>query len=217
MTWNGVAWFLSALVFCYFCTPCLLRMLRKVKSVFQMLIALAALFAARLALYYLLGLMTGFWMYFYIFPVCRMFDYAMGCVAGFWFLHREASATPIFFFNRIFSTAIEFGILAIWLLECYINEQYFVWVQVLAIVVLAFEAGGISRLLQTPPMQYLGGFGMELFLLHQPLIPYVGIINQKVIRIPLNFKAVLMVALDIAVAVGFKQVISRWKRMKEKV
>lgn len=176
MNWNGVAWFLSDIVFCYLMAPFLLKWIKRIKHkffVYSFLILVLPVANQCLCLYLnSLGISLSA----YTFPFFRLFDFCMGMLLA-----------PLFIgvHDRLSMNA------------CSRGKAF----QIFASLILMVK------------------YNLELFLIHQPLITYVGFVHRKIFHFPLNIKGVVLLVVDLAVAICFRkayEAFSSWRKKKGK-
>lgn len=209
MNWNGVAWFLSDIVFCYLLAPFLLKWIKRFKHKFfaySFLILVLPVANQCLSLY-LNGL--GITLSTYTFPVFRLFDFCMGMLLAPLFIgiHDCLGANACSRGNafKIFASLLEIATLALWLCGDWVSFATTTYFQCIIAFVFAFESGIVSRLFRAGAFRLMAKYNLELFLLHQPLITYVGFVHQKIFHFPLNIKGAVLLAVDLAVAICFRK------------
>ena len=89
--YNGVAWFLSTIMVCYFLMPCVLKLLDKLDSsrnlVILILFTLIIKFGFPHIGIYVHSFNFGF--FAYVNPISRFWDFLLGCAAGTIFLKND--------------------------------------------------------------------------------------------------------------------------------
>ena len=209
MNWNGVAWFLSDIVFCYLLAPVLLKGIKRLKNKFLIcfLLMLVLPIINKCLYLYLNDLEIS--LSTYTFPAFRLFDFCMGMILAALFIgiHDGLSANTWYGGRafKVFASIIEIAALTIWLCGDWIVFATSSYFQCFIVLVFAFDNGLVSYLFRTRLFQLMAKHNMELFLIHQPLITYVGFVHQKIVHIPLNFKGVVLLVVDLAVAIGFRR------------
>lgn len=209
MNWNGVAWFLSDIVFCYFLTPYIIKWINKIryKYVGQLIVLASFPYLRRLVFWYLGKL--GFTADEYTFPLSRLFDYCMGLFLAsiFMYLHDRLHAYTWIssLWVKLFASVLESVSLLLWLYGDTIIFATSVYFQCIIVFIFAFDKGIVSDIFRTRLFKLFGNYNLELFLIHQPLITYVGFVHQKIVPIPLNLKGVILLSVDIFVAICFRK------------
>lgn len=184
---NGPAWYLSAVAFCYFAFPWLLRRIERLKSARGALTAAALIWLAQLAVE-----LAGKWLYTrfgcddvnlrrdfygwltYVFPMFRLGDFAVGGCLAYVFLTRGERKG-----SRAAWTAAELGAVGLAVLAelgfehgwLPFNDTSAYLVACAAVVyVFAVNRGYISRALTCGVTRYISGISTELFLTHSVVI-----------------------------------------------
>lgn len=197
VTLNGVAWYLSACLFLYFMFPYILACLRTYRSRKTAVIAIVILYALEFvfaALAQPLGRaiyggadITKFtaW-YGYIFPLFRVFDFAIGCNLGYIFLTRREGEGE----SRRACAALEIACAALYIAAVYLmNGDTFlsraefsygvIHLPFAAALVYLFAVGKglVPRLLTNRVTVFLGDISAYFFLIHQDVvrIGYMGL------------------------------------------
>lgn len=194
VAFNGVAWFLSTLLFLYFCFPYVFGLIRKLKTVgaaFTAIIALALVqtalgFAAAPLEVRLLGLglipddgKFAYW-FSYIFPAFRLFDFSIGCILGWIYAKPAEKPRPA---HARWLEAVTLAALVLthfvykyseplntW--EAFKYTQIYLPFSVLAILSFALAQGDIVKLLTNKLTLFVAGISSDFFLLHQNIIRF---------------------------------------------
>ena len=179
-SYNGVGWFISAMIFMYLLTLPLLALAGRIRrskwpaAAFCGLIAGFSL-AATLYCYLMRGEMWEFTEY--VFPVARMWEYAIGICLGFLTrLIRDRSPEPRPS-RRLLLTLAEVAVFALWIAMPYTPYQQWSltiarWLLPNALLLLTFAVGegGLSHVFRARPLVALGDLSFECFLLHGLII-----------------------------------------------
>lgn len=207
MNLNGVAWYLSDLLFLYMCFPLILRGVRKYRSRAQALGVLALIFAAMLIfpvgavrLYEAVkgkgAALLGFDMWIgYIFPIYRLGDFAAGCTLGWLFLRRgktpSKAAATLMELGALGLSAFSYWFFCLDILPKHLGNTWLYLVPALVFIyVFALDAGHISALLHIRPVAFIAGLSTEIFLIHQVVIT-IGTAFVNMLPIPLMAMKVL--------------------------
>lgn len=208
MNLNGVAWYLSDLLFLYMCFPLVLRGVKRYRSRGALLGLIAAIVVlmflfpvAAVALYEKVkgpgAALTGFDMWIgYIFPLYRLGDFAAGCALGMLFSMRGKEKP-----GKAAATAMELGALALsafayWffcqdILPKHLGNTWLYLIPAMVFIyVFALDAGHISRLLGVKPVRFIAAISTEIFLIHQVVIT-IGTAAVNMLPIPLMAMKVL--------------------------
>lgn len=170
--YNGVSWFLGALLFCYACFPLVNRYFSRLRLRYQVLIMAVA---AALAAWWLPQLEYMQRIYTYVCPIFRLGDFLMGVTAA--NVYRSIKHTPVTY-GTTRATLIEAGVVLIALEVMFIDINtevlkpwcdYLIWWIPATIIVFSFtmlngNEGLIGRLLCTKPFQLLGKWSMEIYI-----------------------------------------------------
>lgn len=179
-SFNGVGWFISAMIFMYLLTLPLLALARRVRRSKRPALGYLGLIAgfslaATLYCYLLRGKEREF--FEYVFPVARMWEYAIGICLGALtrlILERHPDTSPA---RRGLFTLAELAVFALWVAMPYM--PYLTWTltivqwivpNALLLLTFAIGAGGLSRIFRARPLVALGDLSFECFLLHGLII-----------------------------------------------
>lgn len=168
---NGVAWFLSALLFCYFMAP-VLNKFTKNKRTAAITFVLVALIRIGLEITQTKfpGLFTS--INFHTFPVVRCMEFFLGMLMiPFYETLKEKtskkSTKRFFLFSLIEILLVSTYIASIFIFNKTLNRGEFVLISCLPIFVLALDSGIISKLLSIKPFQWFASIQFEFYILHQ--------------------------------------------------
>lgn len=183
---NGVTWFLSTIAFCYIATPFVFYVLKKIRGMNTLLVCLVFKFAIEIICHQFFSesLATYFT---YIFPVYRLFDYAMG-ICLFELLEQKneyeggipqtgsKSKSILFIFVLVAYVVLVLIGKNVYLYSVFhISELAIVWI-------IVSERTLISKFLfENKVVVWLGNISMEIFLTHLPVISYLSIVWEKVL------------------------------------
>lgn len=107
---------------------------------------------------------------------------------------------------KLLASVFEATVLILWLCGDMISFATSAYFQCIVVFIFAFDKGIISDLFKTKLFQLFGKYNLELYLIHQPLITYVGFVHQKIVAFPLIIKGIVLLVVDIFVAIGFRKV-----------
>ena len=168
---NGASWFLSALIFCYFCGVPMLRLLKKRARAFSAFVLCAVLRGVLEYAQILCPQYFGFSVH--TFPVIRCLEFYCGmCIAAFtlmtWTRIRSPRRTAFLFsLGEILTLGA-----AVWLIIRN-NESWHrfecLMVMCPVLYVFSFDRGILSRMLSAAPLRWLGGISLEFYIFHQPV------------------------------------------------
>ena len=215
---NGVAWYLSTMVFLYFAFPYILKIIRKYRRLSAAVFVMAALFvleaalsAAEPAIY---SLTSGFgsglnspdfalWFTF-IFPPFRLIDFALGCNLGYIFLSlRDKEHSKAVLWGLDILTVLLFAVTSVFYKSTayfFSREEYrhtliFVPLALAAVYSFALAKGPLSRLLTNKITVFFGNISNHTYLIHQDVIRFLTTVLSYV---GLSLKAVNIVLVPIA-------------------
>ena len=171
--YNGVSWFLGALLFCYACFPLINRYFSSLRLRWQLL----AMILIIAALWWWLPLLTGQQRTFtYVCPAIRLGDFLMGVTAGNLYLICRSNRLT---YSKTKATMIELATIGIALEVLAINrntlllntwDHYLLWwlpatFIVFTAAMLDRHEGWPGQLLCARPLQWLGDISMEVYIL----------------------------------------------------
>lgn len=175
-SYNGVGWFISAMIFMYLLTLPLLALAGKIRrsrrpaAGYCVMIA-GCMLVSTLYCYLMPG--EGWEFTEYVFPVARMWEYAigigLGCLTRL-ILQRHPESRPA---RRRLFTLAELAVFALWIAMPYTPYERWSltiarWLVPNALLLLTFAIGegGLSRVFRARPLVALGDLSFECFLLH---------------------------------------------------
>ena len=193
VAFNGVAWFLSTILFLYFCFPFIFALIRRLPSAAAIgLMFLLA--AAQTALGFAVpslepGLLAAglipddgkfaYW-FSYIFPPFRVFDFSIGCILALIFVRHGRELRPV--------TVRLTGLLTLLLLvgtqllyryseplpqwEAFKYTQIYIPLSAFATFSFASAQGPCVKLLTNRALLFIAGISSDFFLLHQNIIRF---------------------------------------------
>lgn len=205
-SFNGVAWFLDALMFCYLLAPFLLRVSKKIRTAIP-------LFLLTVGAHYLLESMwrdyNGVFMkdHIHVFPVARAMQFFMGMLLVPVFMellkfvekHRKKIPT-VAVFTLLEAAALVGMVFAFYRLQ---NRFRLCFVLLFCVFVFLFavDAGLISKLLSFRGFRIVADVELEFFLMHQVVMYYLHLLYKT--YVPEYMKALYLVAaVDLAVTLG---------------
>ena len=204
MDYNGVTWFLSALMVCYFFTPLFLKQLSGSRK------KAALTFAAALMLHIALELMIGrvpaaaAYIRPHTTPILRTFEYFMGMAAGRLMLETRGKMTAGAKGNYRGMTFLEIAALAAAVslmisFESVWNRSAFSAVLLGLAFVYSFDAGAVSHFMGYPAVRKLVGLEFGFFMTHTFVIRAVkiaasGLIPSAAARTGIAFILTLVLA-----------------------
>ena len=187
-TFNGASWFLGTLIFCYFCTPFILSIIKKNEKYKKMIILFLSILGIRLILEYIRLNFPGIVSFsLHTFPLIRMLEYFLACIAGVFFSKVKNNIENIKNIKYIFSIC-ELLVLIMYVLFVikYNNIWYrgvFSFLGIIMIFLFSFQKGIISEILGCKMIQAFSKYEMEFFLIHQVVINFISLRIQSKVAI----------------------------------
>ena len=209
-SFNGATWFLSALMFCYFLTPFLLKLAKRIRPacIFFLFIFFIRAWIEHIQLCF----PYEFWAFdVHTFPPARAMEYAMGMMLVPLFIHIRDTL-----YEKINQKCVFWFLTA---LEC-IVVAFFLWISIrfykiwprssyllpscVLVFVFAFDRGVLSRFLSCRPLKWFSSFQLEFFILHQAVIlclrRYYAVLFPNLVVVNIVFFVTVIVF-----AVGYKK------------
>ncbi len=202
-SYNGVAWFLSALLFLYFCFPGVISRIRN-RNRNQIIAIMIIIYAVMFLFTWLTrNIVFGgtypdncYWSA-YTFPVLRLGDFVIGCCAGLLFKlksdYKSTKETVVFSLLEIISFEL------VGLSMCYYSSQSnilgqnwfrytMLWLptSVLLVWLFAVNKGLISKLLNNKLFVWVGNISSITFLTHYMVIFYIEYLFNHTLHDPLQ-------------------------------
>lgn len=170
---NGVSWFVSAIMFCYFLSPLFLKFTKKIKISVVLFIIISVI---RILLEMI---SRKFWFFslqqnIHVSPICRSLEYFMGMllVPLFMFIKNKLHSFNIkhknwscFIFSIVEVASI---LIMILLLKKYDNRWirgYYVIAICIFVFLISFDYGIFSKLFSLKPFQWLFALQLEMYIL----------------------------------------------------
>lgn len=220
-SYNAVSWFLSTYIFFVAISPLLMKGLRRLTALRNSLGAALAFLAIIVFLEFLLAFRFGreslaHWI-LYIFPITRCLDFISGMLLG--FLLTGCIARQYKLPEVVGTIGLVMGLLfeILWVTIDSISgiPGYFffaaMWcIPSLLLIASAYlletpqHSGTLSlalRILQLKPLVYLGDISMQLFLVHQLVIKYLGAVFNLALYPSLSLLFCFGISIMIAVTV----------------
>ena len=193
ITFNGVAWFLSSIMFLYILTVPLTACVTKIKnsiSCWYIILGIVSVTAIGFTILYCYMMRESdnmaFWTY--VFPPSRIGEYVCGICLGY-IVHNLSDKIPSMRLYKIFFSLAEIIVLFIWIYALYIPaEDWYLYIvpwlipDVLLLGIFALGKGIISDLFRISFFKRMGDISFECFLLHQIVI-YQYLTNSSVGKI----------------------------------
>lgn len=233
---GGASWYVSTLFFCYIATPFLYMLLKKISAGFERKRVLLAC----VGMLYITEVLVAFpikgieaysitWWFLYVSPF-RIFDYAIGMVAGILFGSENSQEYNISKMGSyaIGTTAELIAVGIVWYAYTYCNTIQsslaigVIWTIPCLILILVFAGGRglLSAFLASKVMVYLGNLNYPMYIIHQMLFEYmqllmgVGVYYTTDVGYDKNWRTIFLFVLIICVSDGLNRlVVTRsWRR-----
>ena len=199
-SYNGVSWFLSDMVFLVAVFPFLSRLLDSGSRRWLFIIPAVAVYGA-LCIWTPSDLRNTI---LYVNPVVRLCDFAVGILAGMWYLRLKdnVSVTESVQRHKVLLRIVSAASLLVLLfMSVFIPEQYTLmafmfWpAAVLMLICISLNPGG---LLSAPLLQRLGQISFPFYMIHQLVIRYLDLASGKAdIHLPLAATVTISLLLSI--------------------
>lgn len=174
-SFNGVSWFLSALLFCYFMTPAIFYVIKKIKKNF-ILMVLLIFFKILYETIYSKYINIDIGYFFHVFPLYQLTQYMLGCIIGTIFVdeEEEIKKQSSKFTSILQIIAIIFYLMAVIIGNQALWQRYmYVFFVMFLIYILAIETGIVYKILSNRILLHLGNISLELFMFHQIILRYI--------------------------------------------
>ena len=212
---NPVGWYLSTCIILYFSFPCILRRVKRCKHPKSALGAAAAIYLFMLGLAWLASdihrraygadvvSMSNFQQWFtYVFPLFRIGDFTIGCLAGFVFSVSDSNRISVRWSTALEAFAIAFFVFTqtvfvkVGLPTFFSCNLIYIPSSVLLVYTFALGKGHISRFLYNRLTRFVADYSVEIFLIHFAVIKYASPF-ATFLPIPFIFQQVTFVAFTV--------------------
>ncbi|MBR5101590.1 MAG: acyltransferase, partial [Muribaculaceae bacterium] len=170
--YNGQAWFLCSLMFCYALYPIAVRASRKIKLRYQVAIVTIAFIAFG---YLISQVDKPMQEWIYVLPPVRFFDFFIG-ITLYRVYQRMSHTKQVMTFAK--STAIEISVIIILVTVAIIDlnlpaiqkyDSFLMWWLPISILIITSamlngNEGAIGKVLTSTPLQWLGKISLEIYL-----------------------------------------------------
>lgn len=177
---NGVAWFLSSLVFCYYLFPIMLSFIKRKKTTAELGIFWGGgviLLLAILQTWYSVGHLAESYYYCYIFPPYRAVWFFIGCIAGAIFLrNRDYLKSSIFGNDGTCIVAVLLYGLSVFFCNSSWNSAIYLIPTVFLIFIIACCSKNMEKLFSCRIIKWLSNFSFEFYLIHHVVVIYYAFI-----------------------------------------
>lgn len=215
---NGVAWYLSVLVFVYMMFPVILSFLKRLNFrkiwIFVICVYFAQCIVSACAGQYFSGEICKF--ITYLLPMFRLGDFSIGCCLGWFYLKYKSNDDQKKTCCRAKASIIELSVILLNLIPVIIftykigfwGEDMFrynvIYTPFTALMIYVFSKGkgAISCFLSIKPLIWLANVSSSCFLTHQIIIRYCDIIANK---FSINLNAGFRVCLAFIITIVFSR------------
>ena len=206
-SFNGASWFLSALIYCYFLSPLLLKLAKDIK-------VSCALFVIVFAIRFLIDYLNASYPQYlpfniHVSPVVRSLEYFLGMLLVPLFMRIESLINGKRTFIAFTFLEISVTTLTIYFLmtHLYAYRTYSAFFFSLLVFVFSFDKGLISMFLALKPFKWFASIQFEFYIFHQALIVTLGGVLSIILPDWRIMNAVLFIII-VFVAVIYKRVCS---------
>ncbi len=169
---NGVSWFLSSLLFCYFLFPLFLIIVHKIESKQMLMQTVFVLFIA-LAVFHTWSASSNCFdagYYLYIFPPYRAYVFFLGCLSGAYFL-KTKSFDKVTNSNAYAGIAIILSyVVAVFLCNGSWSSAIYLPIEMLLIYLLASQPSRMECLYSNKPLKLLSSVSFDFYLVHHVVV-----------------------------------------------
>ncbi len=174
---NGLTWYLSVILFCYFLAPVFVNVHDKVNrhhKLFVELVLFLAVFLSR-TLFEVININMNLGLVVHTFPPIRALDFFMGVEVCYLYgiLKRKIKASSLTFsFIEICA-----GIIVVFLCVKYDEiwpRWLFTLIMCLVVFFFAFNKGIVSRIISTKLCSLFNRIQFEFYMIHQIVIVFIG-------------------------------------------
>ena len=207
---NGISWFLSALIFCYFLTPILLKAIEKWKSSLILFFLISAL---RISIEEFInkGALNMFDVHFHRGPIIRLLEFFLGLlmIPTYFSLKSKINKFEnnkwfkiIFTFIQIFLFICSYYLMLIY--NNILSRCYFVLIFCVFIFISGFDYGYLSDCISNRICQDIMSCQMEMYLLQNTINHITNTISNYLnCHISLNTEIEFLLKLVIIFIIGF--------------
>lgn len=214
---NGVAWYLSATVFLYFCFPYIIKHIRSIKNIRAAVVEAVLVFLFQVGLLLFVAGIGGEqtriydWIS-YVCPVFRLGDFLIGCLFGFIFLKRKNEISK---HSKLKYVSVEVILAVLLLISFFLSASdysniiievlttssiIYLPISVWLVYMLATDRSiCFGKVCKSAIFVKLGNISPYGFLIHMVILSYTEICVDKFIRIPIS--PIFMVGVEFIITV----------------
>lgn len=216
---NGVAWFLSAIVFAYFLEPFMRRRIEKLESGRKKIWMMIALFLILIVITLLFQNSEFEIALLYINPIPRAMEYGIGFLAGNLAAEYSKTENSNIIIDQTMAEALVIVLmfLALWVKvpAAWSDLVWYIPFSLLLIVVFKNTQGGyIKKKLSNGFVFKIAEISLTIYLLHQVIIRYVYIFNKYILKADSCVGTILSVVLIIITVSVYEWYANRKKKRK---
>lgn len=216
---NVVGWYISTSIFLYFCFPFIIRRISKLKSRRSAVVLIFAIYAAMLISAAAVSALhsnrhpgdsyaqLNFQQWFsFVFPVFRLGDFSVGCLAGYIFAMSDYSTVSskkatVIELAAIGVFLIVFGLYGIESMPKYMIYNLLFILPVAAVIyAFAIGKGAISGFLDNKLTRAIADYSVEVFLIHDVAILYASPLSTF-LPLPHHLQQLVFVVFSVAVTI----------------
>lgn len=201
-SYNGITWFLSALIFCYFFTPFIVKIIKNKKLSIILFVIVAAI-----RFFIEFGIVNDvniFQLRIHTSPIVRFLEYFMGMLIVPFYMSLK-SRTKIVEEKRWFKllwTFVEIAliVLIVFLMYTFNNtwmRAYFVYVFCVFIFFISMDCGYFSKFCSLKPVVYICSFQLEIYVFQNVVSGFVNLWGLNI-----NFWALFSIKMALLVIVS---------------
>ena len=212
-SFNGAAWFISALLFCYYISPLLISLIKKKRFVAIMVSCIFLRIVLELCSVKGINILL---FNYHVSPIIRCLEFFIGMLLIPWFFQiknrisdQQESCTNL---KGIVWSLIEIITIAVYVFLIFNKNDkwirgYFVIAAAFLVFVFAIGEGFISKLFSLKPFMMFASIQMEFYILHQVII---RVLNPKVACISTNpaIQTVVLFLVILILATIYKKYLS---------
>lgn len=223
MSLNGVAWFLSALMFSYVMFIPTNFVVNKIKNKsFKMIYFAMALVLITLVVYELICKNVGVHQYFtYVFPIYRYLEFTVGMFLAEIFKRNRETKT-----SKMTYTVVEIAIIVYFIVEYIVGDIFSskfgfngiislvqLFIMCTLIYVFSFEKGLVSKIISNKLFLAFASISFEVYLIHQAFQNAIGAVLSR-LGLP-QLTGIVTVIATLVMAVLWKRITIIVKKRKQ--
>ena len=174
-SFNGAAWFISALLFCYLMTPVFLAIMKRSNTLILLVFCMTVRIVLELAS---VNDISVFELNFHVSPVIRCIEFFIGMLLYPVFIKLKHKCEPAKKSQNILISLAEIAVLSSYIfLSIRFNEiwirGYFVIVSCILVLVFSLNDGLVSKFFSLEPFCRFSKIQLEFYLFHQAVIIFM--------------------------------------------